>query len=414
MDEDSRTLVVSLSICNIYSSVPPLLPAKLYKLCALFHFLRLWYAALMRHDKDALPTRTVPTNLLTLDEAGMGRLVQQFGWPRYRTGQILRWLYQRRAKDINQMTDLGQSERTALASLATIPRAAGCTVFRSIDHTRKLVLTLSDGLTVETVLIPDEDRLTLCVSTQVGCTLDCGFCLTGTMGLKRNLKPSEIMEQVLTAQDHLNTHERITNLVFMGMGEPLANMEALSEAIRRLTNKPWGLGWSPRRITVSTAGLAARMKDIARLGVNLAISLNATTDDQRASLMPAVNGIASLKTLLAACRRYPLPPTRRLTFEYVLLAGVNDHADDARRLTKLVRGIACKINLIPFNEFPGNPFRRPSDRDISAFQAIVRQAGLDVFVRKSRGRDVLGACGQLGNLSPEYAERALTQIESRC
>lgn len=368
----------------------------------------------MDYERDSLASHTVPANLLALDEEGMGRLVQQFGWPRYRTDQIMRWLYQRRAKDINQMTDLGHAERTALASQATIPRATGCTVFRSIDHTRKLVLTLSDGLTVETVLIPDENRLTLCVSTQVGCTLDCGFCLTGTMGLKRNLKPHEIMEQVLTAQDRLDPGERITNLVFMGMGEPLANMEALSEAIRRLTNKRWGLGWSPRRITVSTAGLAARLKDIAPLGVNLAISLNATTDEQRASLMPAVNGIASLRTLLAACRRYPLPPTRRLTFEYVLLAGVNDHADDARRLIKLVRGIACKINLIPFNEFPGNPFCRPSEGDISAFQTIVRQAGLDVFVRKSRGRDVLGACGQLGNLAPQYAEHALTQIEPRC
>jgi len=368
----------------------------------------------MDYERGSLASHTVPANLLALDEEAMGRLVSQFGWPRYRTGQIMRWLYQRRAKDINQMTDLGQAERTALASQATIPRATGCSVFRSIDDTRKLVLTLSDGLTVETVLIPDENRLTLCVSTQVGCTLDCGFCLTGTMGLKRNLKPHEIMEQVLTAQDRLDPNERITNLVFMGMGEPLANMEALSEAIRRLTNKRWGLGWSPRRITVSTAGLAARLKDIAPLGVNLAISLNATTDDQRASLMPAINGIASLRTLLAACRRYPLPPTRRLTFEYVLLAGVNDHADDARRLIKLVRGIACKINLIPFNEFPGNPFRRPSEGDISAFQTIVRQAGLDVFVRKSRGRDVLGACGQLGNLAPQYAEHALTQIEPRC
>jgi 23S rRNA (adenine2503-C2)-methyltransferase len=351
---------------------------------------------------------------LALDEEGLGRLVHQFGWPRYRAGQILRWLYQRRATGINQMTDLGQSERTTLASHATIQRTASCTVFRSTDHTRKLILMLSDGLTVETVLIPDEDRLTLCVSTQVGCTLDCGFCLTGTMGLKRNLKSHEIVEQVLTAQDHLDPGERITNLVFMGMGEPLANMEALSEAIRRLTNKPWGLGWSPRRITVSTAGLASRLKDIAPLGVNLAISLNASTDDQRARLMPAANGIASLNTLLAACRRYPLPPTRRLTFEYVLLAGVNDHGDDARRLAKLVRGIACKINVIPFNEFPGSPFRRPSERNISAFQTILRQAGLDAFVRKSRGRDVLGACGQLGNLSPEYTARALTQIESRC
>ena len=262
----------------------------------------------MQHEKVNLQVRTTPTNLLALDEKGMDRLVQQFGWPRYRTGQILRWLYQRRAKDIDQMTDLSQSERTALASQGTIQRAAGCTVFCSIDHTRKLVLTLNDGFTVETVLIPDKDRLTLCVSTQVGCTLDCGFCLTGTMGLKRNLKSYEILEQVLTAHDHLDPSERITNLVFMGMGEPLANMEALSEAIRRLTNKAWGLGWSPRRITVSTAGLAARLKDIAPLGVNLAISLNATTDDQRADLMPAVNGIASLKTLLAACRRYPLRP----------------------------------------------------------------------------------------------------------
>jgi 23S rRNA (adenine2503-C2)-methyltransferase len=368
----------------------------------------------MRHEKNACPARADPTNLLALDEEGIGQLVQQFGWPRYRTGQIMRWLYQRRAKAINQMTDLGQAERTALASLATIVRATGCRVFRSNDHTRKFVLVLHDGLTVETVLIPDKNRLTLCVSTQIGCTLDCGFCLTGTMGLKRNLKSYEIIEQVLTAQDRLDPNERITNLVFMGMGEPLANMEALSEAIRRLTNKAWGLGWSPRRITVSTAGLATRLKDIAPLGVNLAISLNATTDDQRTSLMPAVNSIASLKTLLAACRRYPLPATRRLTFEYVLLAGVNDQSDDARRLTKLVRGIACKINLIPFNEFPGSSFRRPSESDILSFQAIVRQAGLGVFVRKSRGRDVLGACGQLGNHSRKYEEPALTQIDSRC
>jgi len=354
------------------------------------------------------------TNLLALDEEGMNLLVQQFGWPRYRAGQILRWLYQRRANDIHQMTDLGQAERTALASSATIQRATDCNVIRSIDRTRKLVLTLTDGLTVETVLIPDEHRLTLCVSTQVGCTLDCGFCLTGTMGLKRNLKAHEIIGQVLIAQDWLEPGERITNLVFMGMGEPLANTDALSEAIRRLINKTWGLGWSPRRITVSTAGLAARLKDLAPLGVNVAISLNATTDERRASLMPAASGIASLKTLLSACRRYPLPPTRRLTFEYVLLAGVNDQPDDARRLAKLVRGIRCKINLIPFNEFPGSHFRRPSEDDISTFQAIIRQAGLTAFVRRSRGRDVLGACGQLGNLSHEYAERALTQIEARC
>ncbi|HET7439138.1 MAG TPA: 23S rRNA (adenine(2503)-C(2))-methyltransferase RlmN, partial [Nitrospira sp.] len=161
-------------------------------------------------------------------------------------------------------------------------------------------------------------------------------------------------------------------------------------------------------------GMASRLKDIAPLGVNLAISLNATTEEQRANLMPAVSGIASLKTVLAACRRYPLAPTRRLTFEYVLLADVNDREDDARRLVKLIRGISCKVNLIPFNPFPGSTFRRPSDRDVLAFQSIVRQGGIDVFIRKSRGRDVLGACGQLGNLSPSHQGRTLTQIESRC
>jgi len=357
---------------------------------------------------------SAPKNLLALDEQELTRFVKESGWPAYKTGQILRWLYQRRIRAISQMTDLSQVDRATLARRATLGRATEWTIFRSSDQTRKLVLTLEDGLSIETVLIPEEDRLTLCLSTQVGCTLDCGFCLTGTMGLKRNLKPHEIIEQVLTAQDQLDPGERITNVVFMGMGEPLANLEALSEAIRRLTNKTWGLGWSPRRITVSTAGLASRLKEVAPLGVNLAISLNATTEEQRARLMPAVNGIASLKTLVAACRRYPLPPNRRLTFEYVLLASLNDQEEDARRLVKLIRGITCKINLIPFNPFPGSPFRRPSDRDVLAFQSIVRQAGIDVFIRKSRGRDVLGACGQLGNLPPTYRNGSLTQIESRC
>lgn len=352
-------------------------------------------------------------DLLSLTESEMAGLVTAFGWPAYRTGQILRWIYQRRARTIEEMTDLSQVDRAKLSARATVRRAFGCVVFRSADDTRKLILKLEDGLEVEAVLIPDEDRLTLCLSTQVGCTLDCGFCLTGTMGLKRNLKPHEIIEQVLTAQDQLAEGERLSNMVFMGMGEPLANLHAMSEAIRRLTNKPWGLGWSPRRITVSTAGLASRLKDVAPLGVNLAISLNATTDEQRAHLMPAVNKMASLRTLLLACRRYPLAPHRRLTFEYVLLAGVNDREADAIRLAKLIRGITCKVNLIPFNPFPGSAFRRPSDRDVLAFQSIVRDAGIDVFIRKSRGRDVLGACGQLGNLPPAYRQ-TLTQIESRC
>jgi 23S rRNA (adenine2503-C2)-methyltransferase len=352
-------------------------------------------------------------NLLSLDETEMAGLVGELDWPAYRSGQILRWLYQRRVLSITDMTDLSRMDRTKLSGRATIARTSHCVVFRSADDTRKLVLKLEDGLEVEAVLIPDEDRLTLCLSTQVGCTLDCGFCLTGTMGLKRNLKPHEIIEQVFAAQEQLEDGERLSNMVFMGMGEPLANLNALSEAVRRLTNRQWGLAWSPRRITVSTAGLASRMNELAPLGVNLAVSLNATTEEQRARLMPTVSGIAPLKTLLAACRRYPLPPQRRLTFEYVLLAGVNDREADAARLVKLVSGIRCKVNLIPFNPFPGSAFHRPSDHDVLAFQSIVRSAGIDVFIRKSRGRDVLGACGQLGAI-PHSNVRTLTQIESRC
>lgn len=353
-------------------------------------------------------------NLLGLTEPQMVNFVRSQEWPAYRAGQILRWLYQRRARTIAQMTDLSTRDRLKLTGLATIQRSTRCTVLQSQDGTRKLLLTLEDGLTIETVLIPEDERLTLCVSTQVGCMLDCGFCLTGTMGLKRNLKSYEIVDQVLTAQDQLGADERITNLVFMGMGEPLANLDALAAAITCLTNKSWGLGWSPRRITVSSAGLASRLKEVAALGVNLAISLNATTEEQRRNLMPAVSEIASLKTLMAACRRYPLAPGRRLTFEFVLLSGVNDGAEDAHRLVKLLSGIRCKVNLIPFNEFPGSRFRCPPDRDVLRFQSTLRQAGIAVFIRKSRGRDVLGACGQLGNLSAGRDAVTLTPIESRC
>ena len=353
-------------------------------------------------------------NLLVLTEPQMTTLVRGLDWPSYRTGQILRWLYQRRAHNIAQMTDLSQKDREQLAEVATILRMQNCTVLKSADGTRKLLLTLNDGLRIETVMIPDKERLTLCVSTQVGCMLDCGFCLTGTMGMKRNLKAHEIVDQVLTAQDHLTGIERLTNLVFMGMGEPLANIDALSTAVHCLMNKSWGLGWSPRRITVSTAGLANRLKDVAALGVNLAISLNGTTEEQRQQLMPAVSQIASLKTLMAACRRYPLAPTRRLTFEYVLLAGVNDRDEDAHRLVKLLKRLCCKVNLIPFNEFPGSTFRRPPDHCVHAFQTILTHAGIDTFIRKSRGRDVLGACGQLGNVSAGASPVALTKIESRC
>lgn len=353
-------------------------------------------------------------NLLALSETEMSTFVAGLGWPAYRASQILRWLYQGRVRTFTRMTNLSQTERNRLTADCTIERSSNIQLFSSQDGTRKFVLTLADGLQVECVLIPDEDRLTLCLSTQVGCTLDCGFCLTGQLGLRRNLRTHEIIDQVLLAQDHLVGDERLTNLVFMGMGEPLANLDAVADAIARLTNQSWGLGFSPRRITISTAGLASRIKDVAPLKVHLAVSLNATTDELRRQVMPAANRLHSLEALLAACRAYPLAERDRLTFEYVLLADVNDRAEDAARLIKLLRGLRCKVNLIAFNPFPGSPYRRPADEAIETFQDTLRRGHVDVYLRRSRGRDVLGACGQLGRLAGEQAPVALTQIQTRC
>jgi 23S rRNA (adenine2503-C2)-methyltransferase len=361
-----------------------------------------------RQDRSRAASAATRINLLALDQPGLEQFVKDLGWPKFRARQILRWLYQERVHDIERMTDLAKAERARLSTIAAIDRMTDCEVRRSSDGTRKFLLRLEDSLVIESVLIPDADRLTLCLSTQVGCTLDCGFCLTGQMGLKRNLTAHEIIEQALAVQDRLEPGERITNIVLMGMGEPLANFEAVADAVTRLTNTRWGLGIPARRITLSTAGLASRLKDVAGLGINLAISLNATTDTQRNRLMPAVNRLHPLNRLLAACRAYPLPPHRKLTFEYVLLAGENDSEQDAKRLGTLLNGIRCKINLIPFNPFPGSPYRRPADGDVLRFQSIVRQAGFDVLIRKSKGRDVLGACGQLGQLVQPERRATLT------
>lgn len=338
-------------------------------------------------------------DLITLNAAEVAALVRNLNWPHYRAHQILRWLYQRRVTDVDAMTDLSKAARTQLAAETRIGALAPAEALTSEDGTRKFIFPLDDGTTIESVLIPDEDRLTLCLSTQVGCTLDCAFCLTGRMGLLRNLKAHEIVGQVLAAQRLLPQDRPITNLVLMGMGEPLANADAVEEAVRRLTNQAWGVGLSPRRITLSTAGLTSRLKRAAAMGVNLAVSLNATTNEQRNRLMPAVNKVYPLQALMKACRAFPLKPHRRLTFEYVLLKGENDSEQDAARLVKLVRGLRCKVNLIPFNEFPGSLFRRPSDDAVLRFQAIVTGNGVDAFIRKSKGRDILGACGQLGKLA---------------
>lgn len=348
-------------------------------------------------------------NLLALTVQEVGQLVQELGWHRYRTHQILQWLYQHRVLAIEGMTNLSKVDRERLQQVATVHHDQEISRQIARDGTEKFLWRLIDDLAVETVMIPEERRRTLCLSSQVGCTLDCGFCLTAQMGIKRNLRAQEIVGHVLNVQALLPEGDHITSMVFMGMGEPLMNFDAVADAIQRLTNMEWGLGFSPRRITVSTAGWIPRFPDVRRLGVNLAISLNGTTNAQRDRLMPSVNARYNLDALLMACRKYLEDSERPLTFEYVLIAGVNDSVEDANRLASLLRGLRCKINLIPFNEFPGNPFRRPAPEGINAFQQIVRSRGLDVFLRKSRGDDVLGACGQLGRSASEVLETAPTR-----
>jgi 23S rRNA (adenine2503-C2)-methyltransferase len=299
------------------------------------------------------------------------------------------------------MTDLSQSDRRTLEEQVYISQLKIIAAQTSMDGTRKFLFGLEDGNNIETVLIPDEgktgQRLTLCISTQIGCTLDCSFCLTGRMGLKRNLKANEIVDQMLSVESILKpTGQRIANIVMMGMGEPLANFHPVVEAIHRISD-PRGIGFSPRRITISTAGLVPQIRMLGTLGlkVNLAISLNATTDETRNQIMGTINQKYPLKELIKACREYPLPPRRRLTFEYVLIKGVNDSPWDAQRLVKLLKGISCKVNLIPYNEHPGASFQKPSDVEVLQFQKILVEAHIITFIRKSKGQDILAACGQL-------------------
>jgi 23S rRNA (adenine2503-C2)-methyltransferase len=265
----------------------------------------------------------------------------------------------------------------------------------SQDGSQKLVLRYGDGARVQAVLMPDADRLTLCVSTQVGCGFGCAFCYTGTMGLERNLSAGEIVAQVMVAREGLAAGLRITHIVYMGMGEPLANYTATVKSLRLLTD-PQAFAFSPRRITVSTVGLVSGIERLARenLRVNLAVSLHATSNEIRDRIMPVNRGFA-IEELLAACRRFPLPFRQRMTFEYVLLEGVNDSVEDARRLVKLLKGIRGKINLIPFNDWEGSSFARPPLARILDFQTVLLEHGIRATVRWSKGEDIGAACGQL-------------------
>lgn len=316
-----------------------------------------------------------------------------WGQPPYRARQVLKWLY-KGVGDFELMTDIARPFRQELARQARISRLRLEQEQQAQDGCRKFLFALKDGNLVESVLIPEEDHYTLCLSSQVGCAMGCRFCLTARRGLVRNLTAGEIVNQVLAVKPLLPPDRPLTNLVFMGMGEPLANFAALVRALTIIT-APWGLNFSPRRLTVSTVGLAPF---IPRLGqearANLTVSLNAVDNETRSRLMP-VNRRYPLEEVLAACRAFPLPPHRRITFAYVLFNGINDAPAQARELARLLKGFRAKINLIAFNPHPQLPFAPPPEARVLQFQEILRQAHYPVFVRESRGQEIAAACGQL-------------------
>lgn len=341
------------------------------------------------------------SSLVDLKELSLAELeetVTAWGHPLFRARQILKWVY-KGVHDFDEMTDISRSFREELASRARLSALPLSARQVSQDGTQKFRWLLEDGASIESVLIPEEDHSTLCLSSQAGCALGCRFCLTARQGLTRNLSAAEMVNQVLAVRPQAPAAKPLTNLVFMGMGEPLANFDTLVRAIRAI-QAPWGLNFSKRRVTVSTAGMAP---DISRLGeevrVNLTVSLNAVDDATRDSIMP-VNRRYPLSELLAACRAFPLPRHRRITFAYVLLAGVNDEPAMARELTRLLKGFRAKVNLIPFNPLPELPFAAPDPARVLEFQEIIRQANYPVFVRESRGQDIAAACGQLAGNWP--------------
>ena len=339
--------------------------------------------------------------LVGLDRAELTGLMQEIGEPAFRAKQLWHWIYHRGETDFDKMTSLAKPFRAALAEHFDVGRPGISVDRQSIDGTRKWLLKFSDGQEAEAVHIPEEDRGTLCVSSQVGCTLTCKFCHTGTQRLVRNLSAGEIVGQVMTARDAIGEWPSpqdgrlLSNIVMMGMGEPLYNYDNVAKALKIVMDHE-GISISKRKITLSTAGVVPMIgRAGAELGVNLAISLHAVNDELRDKIVP-INKKYPIAELMQACRDYPtLNNARRITFEYVMLKDVNDSPADAKALVKLIEDIPAKVNLIPFNPWPGAPFERSTNAAISKFAAIVFDAGYASPVRTPRGEDIMAACGQL-------------------
>ena len=334
-------------------------------------------------------------NIKELSFKDLAAFLDDHGQPAYRAKQIRQWLFQKGATAFGDMTNLSRPLRDQLEENFTVGRLRTLRRAEARDGTVKFLFGLGDGASIESVLIPEARRLTLCISTQAGCGFGCAFCATALLGLQRSLTAGEIVDQVVEASRSLMADERITHVVLMGMGEPLANYAQTVSAIEIITDGEWGIGISPRRVTLSTVGLVPQIEKLMEeTRVNLAISLHAPTNELRGELMP-VNRKYSLEQLLDCCRKLPIPRRKRITFEYVLLGGVNDSEQQARQLARVLRGIPSKVNVIPFNPHPGSKFLRPTPEQIERFQSALRDADVQVNVRRPRGDDIQAACGQL-------------------
>ncbi len=335
-------------------------------------------------------------DIKAMEREELEQWIQGLGFEPYRARQVRRWLFQKFASSFNEMTDIPKDLRQLLERKGELNTINKIEELASVDGTRKYIFQLKDGYFIESVLIPEREHYTLCLSSQVGCQMGCRFCLTGKMGFVRNLSTSEIIDQIVLIKREMKEPSRLKNIVFMGMGEPLLNYESVIKAVDIIIDEG-GMNFSKRRVTLSTCGIVPGLK---RLGeesaINLAVSLNATDNRTRSHLMP-INRKYPIEMLLKTCREYPLPKGRRITFEYLLIDGVNDSDSNALRLSEILKGIKAKINLIPFNPSPGVEFAPPGEDRILRFQEILIQNNYTAIIRKSKGQDIGAACGQLGS-----------------
>lgn len=350
-------------------------------------------------------TTTEVVNFYSFTLPDLEAFLKKYGKEKFRAQQIFKWVYEQRVTDFDQMLNLSKDLRSELKNLITFKLPPVLKHLISVDGTQKFLFDVRDGNSIEAVVIPSDDRLTLCVSSEIGCNMACQFCFTGKQKLKRRLTADEIVGQFMVVQDSLDKEgkgRKLSNIVFMGMGEPLDNSDNVFKAIE-VIHSPWGVNLSKKKITVSTSGLIPEMYKVAEAKVRLAVSLNGWSDEVRSQVMP-INKKYPLKDLLDECRRYYRATGEKITMEYVLLKGVTDQIDHARALVKLLRDVPCKINIIPFNEHPGSGFERPSDEAVQAFHQETMKLGAQVLLRRTMGRDIFAACGQLTTKNVERPE----------